>query len=144
MNRSAGLVALVPPGVVTVTSTVPLPVVGAMAVMRVSLLTVNVAAVVAEVHRGGGGEGGASDSDLGPVRPRGWAHATYAGWRLYGVGVLVGRAGGARASRRGDGHVHRANRPGWGGGGDSGRVGDGKNGGWLPKSTALAPNSRSQ
>ena len=40
------LVALVPPGVVTVTSTVPLPVAGAMAVMSVSLLTVKVTAVV--------------------------------------------------------------------------------------------------
>ena len=41
MNWSAGLVALVPAGVVTVTSTVPEPA-GAVAVMEVALFTVTV------------------------------------------------------------------------------------------------------
>jgi len=42
---SAALVALVPPGVVTVTSTVPVPV-GAVAVMPVALVTAKLAGVV--------------------------------------------------------------------------------------------------
>ena len=46
MNWSAALVALVPPGVVTVTSTVPVPA-GAVAVMPVALLTVKLAAAEA-------------------------------------------------------------------------------------------------
>src|SRR5580700_9886275 len=41
VNWSAALVALVPPGVVTVTSTVPVPL-GAMAVTVVALLAANV------------------------------------------------------------------------------------------------------
>ena len=45
MNWSAALVALVPPGVVTVTSTVPAPT-GEVAVMPVGLLTVKLAAAV--------------------------------------------------------------------------------------------------
>jgi hypothetical protein len=45
VNWSAGLVALVPPGVTTVTSTVPVPV-GTVAVMEVELVTVNVEAVL--------------------------------------------------------------------------------------------------
>jgi hypothetical protein len=45
VNWSAALVALVPPGVVTVTSTVPIVPAGAVAVMLVGLLTVKVAAV---------------------------------------------------------------------------------------------------
>jgi len=43
--RSAALAALVPPGVVTVTSTVPIVPAGAVAVMLVGLLTVKLAAV---------------------------------------------------------------------------------------------------
>jgi hypothetical protein len=47
VNWSAVLVALVPPGVVTVTSTGPVPLpVGAVAVMLVALLTVKAAVVV--------------------------------------------------------------------------------------------------
>ena len=45
MNWSAALVALVPPGVVTVTSTVPVPE-GAVALMLVALLTVKLEAAV--------------------------------------------------------------------------------------------------
>ena len=45
MNWSAALVALVPPGVVTVTSTVPVPA-GAVALMLVALLTVKLEAAV--------------------------------------------------------------------------------------------------
>jgi hypothetical protein len=45
VNRSAALVALVPPGVVTVTSTVPVPV-GEVALMLVALLTVKLEAAV--------------------------------------------------------------------------------------------------
>ena len=43
MNWSAALVALVPPGVVTVTSTVPVPA-GEVALMLVALLTVKLEA----------------------------------------------------------------------------------------------------
>jgi hypothetical protein len=46
VNRSAEPVALVPPGVVTVTSTVPVPA-GDVAVIELALLTVNEAASVA-------------------------------------------------------------------------------------------------
>ncbi len=46
MYLSAALVAVVPPGVVTVTSTVPEPA-GAVAVMLVELLTVKLGAAVA-------------------------------------------------------------------------------------------------
>jgi hypothetical protein len=46
VNWSAADVALVPPGVVTVTSTVPAPA-GEVAVICVALLTVNVVAAVA-------------------------------------------------------------------------------------------------
>ena len=45
MNWSAALVALVPPGVVTMTSTVPVPA-GAVALMLVALLTVKLEAAV--------------------------------------------------------------------------------------------------
>jgi hypothetical protein len=45
VNWSAELVALVPPGVVTVTSTVPVPE-GAVALMLVALLTVKLEAAV--------------------------------------------------------------------------------------------------
>ena len=45
MNRSSALIAEVPPGVVTVTSTVPLPA-GLTAVIWVSLLTVKLVAIV--------------------------------------------------------------------------------------------------
>ena len=66
MNWSAALVAQVPPGVVTVTSTVPVPA-GAVAVMVVALLTVKlVAAVVPKLDRGGAGEVGAGDGDAVP------------------------------------------------------------------------------
>ena len=51
MYWSAALVALVPPGVVTVTSTVPDAPAGAVAVMVVELLTVKVAAVVPKSPR---------------------------------------------------------------------------------------------
>ena len=47
MNWSEALVAEVPPGVVTVTSTVPAAPAGAVAVMEVVLLTVKVVAAVA-------------------------------------------------------------------------------------------------
>ena len=47
MNWSAALVALVPPGVVTVTSTVPAVPAGAVAVIWVALLTVKLVAAVA-------------------------------------------------------------------------------------------------
>src|ERR1700730_3118290 len=46
MNRSLPLVALVPPAVVTVTSTVPVPA-GEVAVIEVALLTVNAVALLA-------------------------------------------------------------------------------------------------
>ena len=45
LNRSAELVALVPPGVVTVTSTVPVPA-GETAVIELSELTVKLVALV--------------------------------------------------------------------------------------------------
>ena len=52
-----------PPGVVTVTSTVPVPA-GEVAVTDVALLTVKpVAGVGAELDRGGPGEAGAGDGD---------------------------------------------------------------------------------
>ena len=54
-----GMPLLVPPGVVTVTSTVPLPA-GTVAVMLVGLLTVNEAAVL-NIDRRGAGEVGAYD-----------------------------------------------------------------------------------
>ena len=57
MNWSAALVALVPPGVVTVTSTVPEPA-GEVAVMLVALLTVKLAAAVV-----------ANLTALAPVKP---------------------------------------------------------------------------
>ena len=91
MNWSAALVALVPAGVVTVTSTVPLPA-GAVAVMLVALLTVKLAAVGrAEVDGGGAGEAGAGDRDRGAARARPRARADAGHGRRGDVGELVGR-----------------------------------------------------
>ena len=63
--------ALVPPGVVTVTSTVPALPAGEVAVICVALLTVNeVAAVAAELHRRRAGEVGAGDRHAGAAGRR--------------------------------------------------------------------------
>ena len=65
MNWSAALVALVPLGVVTVTSTVPVPA-GAVAVIWVALLTVTSSRRWSRTAtRGGAGEVGAGDRDRG-------------------------------------------------------------------------------
>ena len=56
MYWSPALVVLVPPGVVTVTSTVPTVPAGAVAVMVVALLTVKARRRGAEVDGGGAGE----------------------------------------------------------------------------------------
>ena len=70
MNWSAGEVAEVPPGVVTVTSTVPLPA-GEVAVIEVAESTVTlVAGLAAEVDRGRTGEVGAADGHAGPAAGR--------------------------------------------------------------------------
>ena len=72
MNWSAALVALVPPGVVTVTSTVPALPAGAVAVMLVALLTVNaVAAVPPKLTAVAPVEVGAGDRDRRCRRPSG-------------------------------------------------------------------------
>ena len=81
MNWSAAMVAEVPPGVVTVTSTVPVPA-GEVAVMEVALLTVNAVAAVAP-----------NLTAVAPVKP---------------VPVMVTRgAAGGRARRRADGGDRR-------------------------------------
>ena len=102
--------ALVPPGVVTVTSTAPALPAGEVAVICVALLTVNeAAAVTAELHRRGAGEVGAGDGDRRAARRRPAVRADAGDRRgRRHVGELVGGAGGAGAARRRDGDVHRA------------------------------------
>ena len=76
MYRSAVLVALVPPGVVTVMSTVPAESAGAVAVMLVGLLIVRLVAAV--------------DPNLTAVAPR----AAAATWRPRDGGVEQAGGGG--------------------------------------------------
>ena len=72
MNWSAAPVALVPPGVVTVTSTAPPLPAGDVAVIEVALLTVNDGRRgAAEGHRRRAGEVGAGDGDRWCRRPSG-------------------------------------------------------------------------
>ncbi len=108
VNWSAGEVALVPPAVVTVTSTVPAPA-GEVAVIEVALFTVKlVAAVAPNFTAAGRGEIGAGDAHAGAARgrPAGRSDAGHRG-RSH-IGELVGWRSGAGAAGRGHGHVHRA------------------------------------
>ena len=116
MNWSAGLVAVVPPGVVTVTSTVPEPP-GRVAVMEVALFTVKVVAADAELHAGGAGEVGPGDGDRGPAgggpeagltrgdggRRRRRCSGRPRWWRWCPAGVVHGDVDGAGAGRGGGG-----------------------------------------
>ena len=109
MNWSAALVARVPAGVVTVTSTVPVPA-GDVAVMVVELTTVTpVAALGPKSTAVAPGEAGAGDGHAGLAggRPRGRADPVTVGGGG-GVGELVGRRGGRGAGRGGDGDVDGA------------------------------------
>ena len=106
MNRSAGDVADVPPGVVTVTFTVPVPA-GLLAVIVVSLTTVKLVAAVVP-----------KSTAVAPVKPLPVivtnvppAAGPAVGLRPVTVGAtayseLIGGRRGRRAARRGHGHVH--------------------------------------
>ncbi len=69
VNLSPAEMALVPPAVVTVMSTVPAPSAGEVAVMEVALFDREAGGRrSAERHRGGCGEAGAGDGHAGPAR----------------------------------------------------------------------------
>ena len=67
MNSSEGVTALVPPVVVTVTSTVPVPA-GTVAVMSESLFTVKFGDGEDRISRARAGEAGPADVNLIPAR----------------------------------------------------------------------------
>ncbi len=92
-------VAQVPPGVVTVTSTVPPVPAGEVAVIWVSESTVKlVAGRRAEVDGGGAGEAGAGDGDRGAAGGRAGGRARAGDRRRGDVGELVGRGSGRGAA----------------------------------------------
>ncbi len=109
VNWSAGEVALVPPGVVTVTSTVPAPSAGEVAVMEVALLTVKLVAAVAPNDTAVAAvKPGAGDGHAGPARRRPAGRSDAGDRRRSDEGELVTRGDGAGAAGRGDRDVDRA------------------------------------
>ena len=131
MNWSAAEWRLVPPGVVTVTSTVPAARAGDTAVTSVALTTVKlVAAVVRKA------------TEVAPVRlvpvivtwvppatgPAVGEMAVTVG-AAAGLGELVGRRSVTGPARGGDGDIHRPRRPGRGHRGDLGGADHGETGG---------------
>ena len=92
MNWSAAPVALVPPGVVTVTSTAPALPAGDVAVIEVALLDREAGGRrAAERHRGRPGEVGAGDGDAGAARGRAAVRADAGDGRGRRIGELVRR-----------------------------------------------------
>ena len=129
VNWSAAPVALVPPPVTTVTSTMPAPSAGEVAVMDLALLTVKLVAGLPDPKLTA-----VAPVKLVPVmvtrgaprgRPEVGAHRGDGG-RADDVGELVSGAGGARAPAGHDGHVDDAGPLRRGGGGDGPGVVDGE------------------